>query len=164
MDSDVFEEWRKEQQARIDEKIANGDEIHVPLHNLYWSDGKAHKVPDTKSDLTRQEDTTDYLKLLSEKYCMLRSTSYYRHKTNNLTAKFYEVDLVFTSLPINYTVWKQNPPRTDLFLYGHPRGRFPSTDQFVYHVWHLLNNKIAKCDCRLCEGKVRGYGKGKDKA
>ncbi|KAI4845910.1 hypothetical protein E4T44_05359 [Aureobasidium sp. EXF-8845] len=147
MDPDVFEQWRKEQQARIDEKIANGEEIHVPLHNRFWSDGRADKVPGTKSDLTRQEDTTDYLKLLSEKY-----------------SKFYEVNLVFTSLPINYTVWKQNPPRSDLYLYGHPRGRFPSTDQFVYHVWYLLNNKIAKCDCRLCEGKVRGYGKGKDKA
>jgi hypothetical protein len=77
MDPDVFEQWRKEQQARIDERIANGEEIHVPLHNLFWSDGRADKVPGTKSDLTRQEDTTDYLKLLSEKYCMLRSTCYY---------------------------------------------------------------------------------------
>jgi hypothetical protein len=86
------------------------------------------------------------------------------NKTNENTARVFEVNLVFTSLPINYTVWKQNPPRSDLYLYGHPRGRFPSTDQFVYHVWHLLNNKIAECDCRVCEGKVRGYGKGKDKA
>jgi len=72
------------------------------------------------------------------------------------------VKLVFTSLPIHYTVWKQNPPRKDIYLYGHPRGRFPSVDQCIYHIWHLLNNKISECDCRLCEGMVRGYGKKGD--
>jgi hypothetical protein len=166
MDPELFEQWRKEEQAKIDEKIANKEEIHVPLHNLFWSDGKADKVPGTNSKMTQQEDPAEYLELLSKKYCTLQlihilQMADNRQQTNNNTAKVFEVNLVFTSLPVHYTVCKQNPPRSDLYLYGHPRGRFPSTDQFVYHVWHLLNNKLAKCDCRLCEGKVRGYGKDK---
>ncbi|KAI4728042.1 hypothetical protein E4T49_04179 [Aureobasidium sp. EXF-10728] len=122
MDPDALREF----QEKIAEKVANKEEITVPLHFLYWSDGREDKVPGPKAQMT-QQDPAD--------------------------------------LPRNYTVWKQNPPRTDLYLYGHPRGRFPSTDQFTYHVWSLLNNKVSECDCRLCEGNVRGQGesKGKDK-
>ncbi|KAI4719052.1 hypothetical protein E4T48_04695 [Aureobasidium sp. EXF-10727] len=130
MDADAL----KELQDIIAEKVANKDEITVPLHFLYWSDGREDKVPGPKAQMT-QQDPAEYLDMLSKKYC---------------------------NLPRNYTVWKQNPPRTDLYLYGHPRGRFPSTDQFTYHVWSLLNNKVSECDCRLCEGNVRGHGKGKD--
>jgi hypothetical protein len=70
MDPELFEQWRQEQQALIDKKIADKEEIHVPLHNLFWSDGKADKVPGTNSKMTQQEDLTEYLELLSKKYCM----------------------------------------------------------------------------------------------
>jgi hypothetical protein len=70
MDPELFEQWRQEQQALIDKKIANKEEIYVPLHNLFWSDGKADKVPGTNSKMTQQEDLTEYLELLSKKYCM----------------------------------------------------------------------------------------------
>jgi hypothetical protein len=73
MDPVVFEKWRKEQQALIDAKKASGEEIRVPLHNLFWSDGKANKVPGTNSNMTRQ-DPAEYLELLSKKYCMLQLT------------------------------------------------------------------------------------------
>ncbi|KAG9655219.1 hypothetical protein KCU64_g6693, partial [Aureobasidium melanogenum] len=136
----------KELQAEIAKKVANKEEILVPLHFLYWSDGKEDKVPGPNSKMT-QQDPAEYLEVLSKKY-----------------SADYDVNLVFTSLPPNYTVWKQSPPRSDIYLYGHPRGRFPSIDQFTYHIWSLLNSKAAECDCRLCEGNVRGQGKDKDKA
>jgi hypothetical protein len=74
MDPKVFEQWHKEQQALIDKKIANKEEIHVSLHNLFWSDGKADKVPGTNSKMTHQEDTTECLELLSKKYCKSQLT------------------------------------------------------------------------------------------
>ncbi|CAD0089317.1 unnamed protein product [Aureobasidium vineae] len=137
MDPDALKELRE----NIAKKVANKEEMTVPLHFLYWSDGREDKVPGPKSQMT-QQDPAEYLEMLSKKY-------------------YYNVNLVFTSLPRNYTVWKQNPPRADLYLYGHPRGRFPSTDQFTYHVWSLLNNKVSECDCRLCEGNVRGQARAR---
>jgi hypothetical protein len=69
MDPEVFKGWLKEQQALIDQKIANNEEIHVPLHNLFWSDGRADKVPGTNARMT-QQGPAEYLDMLSKKYCM----------------------------------------------------------------------------------------------
>ena len=69
MDPAVFGKWLKEQQALIDAKKANNDEIEVPLHYLFWSDGKADKVPSATAKMTKQ-DPTEYLDALSKKYCM----------------------------------------------------------------------------------------------
>jgi hypothetical protein len=85
MDPELFEQWRKEGQAKIDEKIANKEEIHVPLHNLFWSDGKADKVPGTNSKMTQQENPAEYLELLSKKYCMLQLIHILQMADNRLT-------------------------------------------------------------------------------
>ena len=69
MDPQAFEEWRAEQQALINAKIANKEEIEVPLHDLFWSDGRADKVPGPNARMTKQ-DPTEYLDALSKKYCM----------------------------------------------------------------------------------------------
>ena len=65
MDPDAL----KELQAEIARKVANKEEIFVPLHHLYWSDGKKDKVPGPKSKMT-QQDPAEYLEVLSTKYCM----------------------------------------------------------------------------------------------
>lgn len=56
-------------QAEIARKVASKEEILVPLHFLYWSDGKEDKFPGPKANMS-QQDPTVYLETLSKKYCM----------------------------------------------------------------------------------------------
>lgn len=70
MDPVVFNQWLAEQQALINARVANNEEIEVPLHNLFWSDGRADKIPGPNARMTKQDDTTEYLETLSRKYCM----------------------------------------------------------------------------------------------
>ncbi|THV86840.1 hypothetical protein D6C99_00821 [Aureobasidium pullulans] len=137
MDSNAL----KETKDIIDKKVANKEQIVVPLQYIYWSDGKSEKIPAPITGLEKQ-DPGHYLKMLSETY-----------------SKMYDVNLVFTSLPPNYTVWKSTAKRGDVFLYGHARGRYPSVTQFCPHLWSLLNNNVAQCKCNPCQGTVRGIKK-----
>ncbi|CAD0109045.1 unnamed protein product [Aureobasidium uvarum] len=67
MDPDAL----KELQENIAEKVANKEEILVPLQFLYWSDGRKDKVPGPNSKMTKQ-DPAEYLDMLSKKYCNVR--------------------------------------------------------------------------------------------
>lgn len=43
-----------------------------------------------------------------------------------------------------------------LYLCSNLHDRCPLVEKFIYHIWHLLNNQISECDCKLGEGKIRG--------
>ncbi|KAI5269619.1 hypothetical protein E4T47_06932 [Aureobasidium subglaciale] len=111
-------------------KVANKELIEVPLHCIYWSDGHEHRIPKT-ANLVKQ-DPTSYLETLSKKY-----------------SELYDVNLVFTSLPRNYTIWRA-VKGGHVYLHGHLKGRFRSAERFCHHVWSLLNNDLEDCDCEVC--------------
>jgi hypothetical protein len=77
---------------------------------------------------------------------------------NAKTANTYGVNVQFTNLPQNYTLWwKARRGRTnaqgvqagDFFVYGHPRGRFTSVVKFIVHLHGMINN-IVPCPCERC--------------
>lgn len=72
-------------------------------------------------------------------------------------------DYALASLPEGYTLLEHNKsqgegkkPRTDMYLWGHPRGgRFRSTNEFIPHLIWLATDKshdVKNCGCRLCPG------------
>ncbi|THZ84631.1 hypothetical protein D6C88_05743, partial [Aureobasidium pullulans] len=60
----------------IDKKVANKEQIVVPLQYIYWSDGKSGKIPAPITGLEKQ-DPGHYLKMLSETYCKVAAPTQY---------------------------------------------------------------------------------------
>jgi hypothetical protein len=136
----------------------------IDLALLLGSNGSITRPPRAAANYTllwgQTPRSQQYLDELSRKYCKesLLPLCQLATTTNNLIANAYGINVQFTNLPQNYTLWwqvkrgrnnAQGAPAGDFFVYGHPRGRYTSVVKFIVHL-HSMINVIVPCPCDRC--------------
>ncbi|KAH0370742.1 hypothetical protein KCU65_g2321, partial [Aureobasidium melanogenum] len=129
----------------------------LPVHDIdlrdpiYISDGQ-----------NQQPQTTVDVKFLN---CL---SICFNHQPNFVTTLGYNVNFI-GGLPQGYVLESRERRRfldrerlgslnpvnqrmtVDHYIHGHPRGRsFTSVNHFARHVYHIMRNDLANCDCNRC--------------